>query len=569
MKSIGQIAGARLPRRVTARLAGIGSTPSALVWQPAPPTKGDPAIARQLSRGVLLFDGRLLETMETHPWDLGPPDQVWQDGLHGQAWLDDAAASDDPACWTHLTGWLWTWIERYGQGTGPGWEPEVASRRLTRWIAHSVRILTNQPSERSNQFFRAMGLHVRYVDWRWRETSDGPERIEALAGLVYARLSLEGKTRDTQRAIADLGREAARIIGPDGGIASRSPEDLARIVAMLTWSLRAIEDSGLTPSVRQEAAIRRAEPVLAALRHPSGDLARFHGGKPGVDLAPEHRNQLSQGRPPSEVSAPMGYQRMTCGRTCLIMDGAIPPSGAFGKTAHASAMAFELSVGRDAVVVNSGSGHAFGSRAAQSSRRAAAHSGVELGRRCPGRLLAPDGGAAQLLTDGRVRSRLSYDAAGAWLLGESALYENWFGMLHERRLHLRLDGLRLSGEDTVLANRAETRTQVQRAFEKLDAPAEITVRLHLAPDVVAATALNGRAISLKVPDGGTWMFAADTDNITLADSTYYDENRPKPRATQQIIARAPILDYWGRIIWSLEQLPQGSSPLRLRVADSQ
>ncbi|MEM7742299.1 MAG: heparinase II/III family protein [Pseudomonadota bacterium] len=568
MKSFGQIAGARLPRRVSVRLAGMGTAPGALVWQPAPPTSGDAAVARQLSRGVLVFDGRMAETLEPHPWDLSPPDRVWESALHGHGWLDDAAATGDRRSWDLLSAWVWSWLERFGDGSGPGWEPELAARRLTRWIAYSVRLLNGQPGDRSVAFFQALGMHTRYVDWRWRETPDGPARLEALAGLVYARLSLEGRSRDTLRAIAVLGREADRVIGPDGGIGSRSPEDLSRAITILGWSLSTMSEAGQTPAPAHLEALRRAEPVLAALRHPNGSLARFHGGRPARVRNREQEHQTPEAQPSADHATAMGFRRARCGTTVLILDAAPPPDGPHAATAHASPLAFELSSGRFPLVVNAGTGLAFGPRAAQSARRMAAHSGVELGQRCPGQLRAPDDGVARLTTPGTVRARVNADTQGVQLLGESTLYEHSLGLRLERRLHLNASGLKLSGEDTALATRAETRLQMATAFPDQAPACPMTLRLHLHPNAHARMALNGRAVSIRPPDGSIWMFIADTDLLDLEDSAYYDEAQLRPRLTRQIVARTTIMEYWGRITWSLERLPEGSSPLSLRPADT-
>ena len=566
MKTFGALAGRRLPAHLTARLASWGAQPGALVWQPAPPVTGDLAIARRLANGILLFEGRLVETRERLPWELEAPDQVWQDELHGHGWLDHAAAAQDSAIWDHLAAWVWDWIARFGTGDGPGWEPELVARRLTRWIAHSVRLLNAQNAERSELFFQSLGMQARYLDWRWRETRDGAERIEALCGLVYAQLSLEGSGKAAQRAIVDLGREARRIVGADGTIASRSPEELARILALLVWARGSIEDAGLKPAKDHEQVIRQAIPVVRALRHPSGDLARFHGGRPGIGLPLEALTAADTAMPLPEGPV-MGYRHMTQGESLVIADTAPPPGQGYRGSAHASALAFEFSHSGQPVVVNCGPGAGFGVKAAITSRRGPAHSTVELGGRCPARVVAGKGrhNTAILTAEGAVSARTSLDASGAWIMAASTLYESWFGLTVERRLHLRKDGLKLSGEDTALATRAETRAQIAAAFPDPGAPCPLITRFHLHPEVKASLALNGRAVALRLPDGSQWMMTSDADELRLEPSRYFDETRPKPRATSQIVAASHVMEYWGRVTWSLERLPHGTSPLKART----
>lgn len=565
MRRVTAFAGAQLPTPLLVRFAGWRNRPSTLVWQPAPPVTGEPAIARRLAAGVLLFDGRLLESKADLPWDLPPPDDVWQSALHGHGWLDHAAAaSDNSEVWKRLASWVWAWLDRYAGGHGPGWAPALVARRLTRCIAHSGRLLRGQSAERSAQFFRALGAQAKYLEWRWRETPDGAERIEALTGLVYATLSFEGSGKASQIAIRALGQEASRIVPDGGALASRNPEELARILALLVWSARSIEDAEGTPATGHLVAIQRALPIVQALRHPSGALARFQGGRMGTGLPLDELLDRAGRRQPMADEHAMGYARLTQGKSVLIADASMPPSGPFTETAHASPLAFEFSHGPHEIIVNCGPGLAFGPKAGVDARRSRSHSTVEIGKRCSARIRPgpAESDPARFTFTGDVSARTTRGSDGAWLIGESTQYVSWFGLTLERRMHLSADGLRLSGEDTVLATRAETRAKVMAAFPDPDAPCPMLARFHLHPDVKATIALNGRAVALTLSDGSRWLMTSDADRLGLEPSRSYDQTRPNPRATSQIVVGSHILEYWGRAAWSMERLPNDSSPLK-------
>lgn len=554
----------RLPHRMSVRLAGLRGGPGAITWQPAPPVSGDPAIARRLAAGVLLFDGRLVESTAPTPWDIEAPDHEWSEALHGQDWLDHAAASDDPAVRQRLVAWVWDWIARYGDGSGPGWSPALIARRLTRWIAHSAHLLRGQDAEHSRALFRVLGLQEKLVSWRWRDTAPGADRIEALAGLVYASLSLEGADQRIARATTLLSKQAEKIIGADGAIASRNPEELARILSFLVWSAQSIEDAGLRTAPGHMEAIQRALPLVRALRHPSGAMARFQGGRAGHMLKLD--DALAGSGPARKMSGQdgaMGYWRLSRAGALVIADGGGAPGAQHTRLQHASALAFEFSHDRQEIICNSGPGLGFGADAGVTSRRGPAHSMVELGDRCPGRLRPGDRpeDPPQLFLPGRVTGRVSTGVDGAWFFGESEQYLPWFGLRVERRLHIAPDGLKLSGEDTVLATTAEHRAKVAKAFPDATSPCPLSVRLHLHPDIRATTALNGKAIALTLPDDSRWLMTADADEIALEPSQHHDETRPKPRATSQIVVRSHVLEYWGRVTWSLERLAEGASPL--------
>lgn len=559
MTSIGARPRFRLPLKSALRLARLQPLPRALLWQPSPPASGDPAIARRLAAGVFLFEGSLVEAQVRTPWDIVSPNLAWSRALHGHDWLDHAAVSDDTAIRSLLIDWIWSWLARYDNGDGPGWTPELIARRLTRWIAHSSLLLRGQSSENSARFFTALGLQARLLSWRWQDTVRAVDRIESLAGLVYANLSLEGGRQDVFRSITLLGQEAERLIGERGEISSRNPEDLARIVMLLTWSARAIGDAELDLAPGHMKSTQRAATMVRALSHASGSLARFHGGRDGQELPLNDIRSIAAAQ--SRVTAAsdmMGYARLSCGTSVLIADGKAAPTNS--DRAHVSALAFEFSSGGHEILANAGPGTGFGEAAAASSHLMTAHSGVHLG---PGRL-GPSGsgtGSRKSPKEGDITARVEMNKEGAWFLGDTTLYEKNYGLKVERRIHLSADGRRLAGEDTALATRAETRARVLQAFPNPDALCEMHVIFHLHPDVSADYAMNGQAILIKLRKGLSWLLRADAEHLTVTPSAYYDAARPKPRPATAIVARTTVLEYWGRITWSIEQLPDGASPL--------
>ncbi len=137
---------------------------------------------------------------------------------------------------------------------------------------------------------------------------------------------------------------------------------------------------------------------------------------------------------------------------------------------------------------------------------------------------------------------------------ESKHYVARLGLQVERRLHLSADGQRLSGEDTALATDAASRARVGALFPPGKESCPMSARFHLHPDTTVAPTLSGRGISLTLKDGTLWVLKTDAEHQEIQPSAYYDEDRPQPRATSQIVATTRILDYWGRITWSLERL---------------
>ncbi|MEM9062642.1 MAG: heparinase II/III family protein [Pseudomonadota bacterium] len=545
----------RMPQKMALRVAALGRSPDVLSWQPEPPERGDPSAARRFAGGVWLLEGRLAEAHGSSPWDISAPDRVWTNALHGQSWLDDVNAAADPKIWDQMSGHVHEWLDRFTDGSGPGWAPDAVARRVVRWIAYSTKLLKSRSAERSQAFFASLGRQYRFLDLQWRETASGEPRVEALCGLIYAHLSLYGAGERASSLIRDLGYIATETLAEEGTIASRNPEELRRIVGLMDWSQKVIESAGMEATPDQIRVLRNGRETLATLNYASGRLPRFHGGRSvaqdrfGTPNRPIAANV--------KVERAMGYVRMNASSSELTLDGSDVPKGQWDRTGHSSALAFELHHADRPLVGNAGSGSSFGPAHAVASRRAEAHSTIELGDRGPGQITRSKDARkndAFLSVGGSVSARIDIDDDGAWAIGESDHYMLRLGLRIERRLHLDRTGMKLSGEDTALAPDAKSRAKIMQLFPKDAAPCPMRARFIVHPDVRASEALSGRGISLATPDGSLWIMRADTKDLALAPALYFDEDRPQPRATTQIVATTRMLEYWGRIAWSFERL---------------
>ena len=286
----------RFMNRVHARLSARAKPAAAFVGQPEPRTVGSFARGRQLTAGNLLFAGHLVEAPGAMIWDITPPDEAFLDEIHGFHWLDDMASVGDLKTRQIAQAWLFEWIRRYGNGSGPGWTPELAGRRVIRWLHHALFVLSGASHDDSRAYFRSIAQQTIFLNRRWHSSTPGLPRFEALTGLISAGLSLQGMEDQADPAIRALGQECARQVNAAGGIPTRNPEELLEVCTLLIWARDALQDYGRTPEHSHVEAIARIVPTLRALRHADGGLARFHGGGRGAEgrLIPRWRRPVSR-----------------------------------------------------------------------------------------------------------------------------------------------------------------------------------------------------------------------------------------------------------------------------------
>ena len=547
----------RAMHRHHARRAAKTDVATAFVGVPEPRTIGVAAKGRQLIDGNFLFAGLQSEGPETSIWEVAQNTPHVRDEIHGCTWLDDLAAVGDDTARSRAQDWVGGWIDLYGNGTGPGWTPEVTGRRLVRWINHGHFLRRGQEKATVDRLLRSMGQQALFLARRWGVTPPGLGRFEALAATIYAGLLLEGMQGHVEKAVAALAIDCDTQIDPDGGIVNRKPEDLLEVLALLILCRDVLTERGRSVPSSVTNAIGRITPVLRALRHADGGLARFHGGGRGVEGRLDAALVFAGVKSAPARQLYMGYARLSSGRTTIIVDAARPPTAAASGDAHASTLGMELTSGRRPVIVNCGSGKRFGTKWQRASRATPSHStamieGVSSSHLSVGRgvdnhldLLVdtPDHVRCNdVATDTGRKLELSHDG-----------YRASHGVTHARILTLSVDGRILEGDDILTTLDNADKAAFGKALKaSVDLGIPYVIRFHLHPDVEPHIDSSGTVVSLRLKSGETWVFRHDgTAKLALSASVYLQNGRLKPRATQQMVLSGHALAYATRVRWSL------------------
>lgn len=554
--------------RLHARLAARARPATGFKSNPEPRMIGHFARGRQLLAGNFLFAGQLVEAPSVSVWEAVEQAQTPVADVHGFAWLDDLAAVGDNKARVTAQNWLGDWIARFGNGTGDGWTPDLTGRRLIRWIAHGFFLLRGADKTASEAYFKSAAQQAIFLSKRWKSARSGLPRFEAVAGMIYAGLSLQGLENRVAPAIAMLTKDCDTQIAADGGVASRNPEELLEILTLLTWVETALTEAGHPVPDALRRAMTRIAPTLRALRHADGSLARFHGGGRGLDgWLDQALAAVGPIEQPTQALH-MGYGRLSAGRTSIVVDVATPPTGQSAAHAHASTLAMEVTSGRRPLIVNCGSGVSFGPDWRRAGRATPSHSTLSIEGRSSS-LLSSGRHGAEIMSDGpkEVQSEMSALSDGIRLASAHDGYRTSHGLTHVRTLDLTSDGRALAGEDllTILDPKDEPvfdRAQDAEALQGIP----WSIRFHLHPEVEAAVDLGGAAVSLTQKSGEIWVFRQDgAQEMGLQASVYLENGRLRPRATQQVVLSGRTLTYATRIRWSLSKAQD--VPVALRDVD--
>ena len=524
------------------------------VAAPEPWIIGDFGRGQRLVSGEILITGHLMDVGENSIWSKSPPSEIFATELQGFGWLDDLAALGDKAAKYKAQSWVLDWISGFGMGKGPGWSADLTGRRLFRWINHSSFLLNRLSKARQAEVCHSMAIQTLLLAKSWLQLQPGRARFEALCALVGAAQSLAGMGSLLAPALSALALECKIQIDADGGINSRNPEELLEVFGLLTWVKHTLELSKTPIPEVLSSTIRTIAPVLRSLRHGDGTLARFHGGGQGSEHMLDKALAMSGVRPSIPQDGAMGFVRLNAGATSLVVDAAPPPVGLSKFEGHASTCAFELSVGRNRVIVNCGSGLSFGEDWHSASRSTASHATLGIDEQSSSRFTPVKKGKGSALKDAPtiVMAEKTRAVDGVRLQVNHNGYQNSHGLVHARTLDLPFDSKGLVGEDALYASG----TQDVRRFDAKQAKSpdalRYTTRFHLHPDVAASLEPDGTSVSLALINGDLWVFRFQgLVQLSLDESVYFEDGRLHPRPAAQIVLTGEIKEITTRVRWSL------------------
>ena len=142
-----------------------------------------------------------------------------------------------------------------------------------------------------------------------------------------------------------------------------------------------------------------------------------------------------------------------------------------------------------------------------------------------------------------VRLRRAQDEHAVEIEGAHNGYDRTFGLVHERRMTLSSDGLRLEGEDKLIATKRDIPGSGQTDY---------VLRFHLHPTVRAELTEGGAAVLLTLPDDVQWLFRASGLPVAIEESIFLG-GREGPRQTDQLVVAAKVREV-PALVWTMECL---------------
>ncbi len=506
-----------------------GRVPADLRLVPPRFRPGDSARGRAILKGEFMLVSYPCQLGDA-PWRNVPPNPAQGAALHGFSWLGDlmAQGSDDAIRLArhHVKGWA----EIFGRWDALAWRPDVLGARLSAWLV-AYPVLSRDNEKTRLLMLASMTAQARHLGRSIAAMPRDGRAFDALKGLIDAAICLPGADPMLDAGLTSLSSEIQRQIKADGGQIERNPSLHLAILETCLEIRVLLGQAHIESPGELQGGIDRMAPMLRAFRHGDGRLALFNGScednRSDIDVILTH----AEVRGKALTSAPhSGFQRLTTGKTVILVDTGVPGPG---RTTHAGTLSFEMSYGKDRMIVNCGSKPGEDSDWRDAMRATAAHS----------TLIADETNSLEFLDKGRIGvgpttvSCRRKEADGAiWLETGHDGYQRTLALQHLRNLYVTAEGDDIRGEDVLEGTGGR----------------EFAVRFHLHPDVHASQA-EGGAVLLKLPGGSGWQFQGSGGAVALEESIYL--GRPdNPRRSEQIVVSGALDGSGARIKWRLHRI---------------
>ncbi len=489
--------------------------------------------------GVRILEGERCAAKEAvllenggNPWteaSLASPER-----FHDFGWLRHLSALGTTAARDRARHLIEAWIDAFGHWHPLAWRTDVLAERLFAWLCHADFIAGEDEAWRG-RLMKTLLAQQRHLKRCLMIPRAKAMTIRGLKGQIAWAACVTGRDRDISRGLRRLHREVERQILPDGGHIERNPATLAAVLQDVIELKATLQTSRKEVPDWLQGAIDRMVPMMRTLRHGDGGLAVFNGGGEDNSARIDALLALAKVRGKPLTSAPhVGFVRMANGRTTIVVETGGPPPAGADQRAHAGLLSFEMSVGRQRLIVNCGTREDHDPRWEAALRATAAHSTLVIGNVNAVEVKTPGGlGSRPISVTGYRREIDGHLLVDARHDG----YRKVFGMDYRRQLFLSREGTDVRGEEEVSGG----------CYDAVP----LAVRFHLHPSVMASLTNEGGGALLKLPNGGGWRFRATGGEVGLEDSVYFGgSNRQR---SQQIVVAATAGRGGSRIRWRLSQ----------------
>jgi uncharacterized heparinase superfamily protein len=348
---------------------------------------GSPILrAGPIRRGCLFsFLNREGAVSSAADWNDARHEKLWLYNLHYFDWLKETATTQRVA---DDADWIAKWVAENPIARGAGWEPYPLSLRIVNWV-----IWLNTLGTANSAQLDSLATQARHLGRSVEYHLLGNHLFANAKALVFAGTFFDGPEAGDWRSVGLdlLARELPEQILSDGGHFELSPmyhsvilEDYLDLLGLASAHPDVLK--GPFASLKLPDVASRMVEWLQTMIHPDGEISYFNDAAIGIAASPSALFEYAKlrgasvgtAKPSGAMLPASGYATISHPPFHLIFDcGRVGPDYQPGH-AHADTLSFELSVGNERVITNSGTSTYAAGAERLWERSTAAHATVQV-----------------------------------------------------------------------------------------------------------------------------------------------------------------------------------------------
>ncbi|MFT4074737.1 MAG: heparinase II/III family protein [Asticcacaulis sp.] len=530
------------------RLTLKGRIPEGFVAAPHDARPANALLGKAILSGrYTLANARMSVQGSGDPWNRASPTRAFALELHRFSWLPHLMTQGDEGAKEAVRLFL-LWQKTFRSWTPFTWGEAVLARRLINLSIFARRLAAVAQPWEAHALAQSLAEQGRHL---LRLHNNAAYQASRAVALVAIGCVLSGSVGDSfrRKGLKRLPKALRRCTLSDGSHISRSPEQGLELLYDLLLLIDGLSQrSQVVPDFIEEH-IERLSRFVRTLSHPDGSLVAFQGAESLLEdqiLPALLHTDAKAGNTPAVLE--QGRYHQMLGRSLSVfVDAGEARGGDFGAAACDYPMTFEVSGGRDKLIVSPGWSPAQSDR--QAFRVVGAANTLTLGDEL---ILKPTAGAVgELLNfslEGaryKVRSRrVEAEDSGTLLELEHEGWRPRLGLKHERRLYVDAQRDELRGEERL------TPMTTGKKMQNMPVQTPYAVRFLLHPEVQASLARDKKSILLRGPGGRGWWLRHDAPEVSLSEGVVFEKGMAR-KTTLVVLQGTARLDTPTRLRWKL------------------
>ena len=493
------------------------------------PWEGEGQLADAIFQGRYNFAGEEIHSPNKPLWEPNGVGPWWLAEMHGFSWLRHFKARDGKTSRQYARALISDWIRDGNDRYNPiSWKIDILGRRISAWISYSEMLKEDADTEFLEKFYKLLTSQSKHLSRVIQKKKNEPEVFTALRGLIISGICLSGGNKRYSTAKNILLYALNSQILSDGCHISRRPSITLDILTDLIWIKSSLpENDNLIEKL--DTNITKISHAIRALRLGDGTLLRSNGGKSYSRDAIDKVLDKTGIKLKSKISVSLkssGYERLAAGKSIILLDCSQKE-----KSSYNGSLSFEMSVGRDRMIVNCGPTPFNNKKWKKALSSSAAHSTLVINN--------TNSSSSENYKNLKINVKREVTSGFEIVSSGHNGYENLFSTLHKRTLKLDARGSLLKGIDNIISG------------PKMN----FKIHFHLHPKVNVRLTRNKERILLLIPSGG-WEFFISKNNIKLnlnIEESIYVEDNGQVKKSSQFIINGETSNSGAQIEWCLSK----------------